>query len=1762
MKKIITILLITITATVVQAQERTFTQLFDSVFMNVSRTSATTGILYNRVLPFSGLSRFTALDTANSEVFKQAYSELYRAAFLPLSKLPFDADSLENLLSTQQNIVDIGVLHYKYNMLNESTIWQKIYFDQDSVIRENTNTITSLYTEETAFMVSPLKEQVNGLSVTFNFRNLFVFDNTNNPITQLFADFQDGNGLQMVNINAQLTVAYATGGNYTLKFVAVLSNNDTLTTYSQIDIIDPNQPKSAPSGQTSNWPWIDKYDGENGNYSPITAKIDIPVYGSSSGFNKGHVWIYYAKNDRKLRKPILIVDGFDPENPRKFESHKKENESDADNLRCYSIWKLLEYKNKQGVTVNFGRELLSDYDYDLVVLDLPDGGGYIERNAMVCIEVINFINQRLQESGSQHEIVVVGPSMGGQITRFALAYMDNPANHNVNTNFGKHNCRLWISYDSPHQGANISMGAQAFIQQFGEKGGAFGFNIPNVKEVWEKTICCIAAKQMLIHHKASGAGTYYRQWTANRKNAYSVTNGYPLNLRKISVANGSLNNTLNGVPHQIAFEVVYPLVIATLDIRIRHAVNLGEGEVFGSTYWMLNIIPFHIIWTFNNDTGKCSPDAAPGGSYNTFDQIAAKVDKNLIVTNKSTHCFMPFTSVLDISGNMDYCTDISNRDLVDEGLTPFDSYAGSTDNNMYHVTFNGDLVDYLTDEIETYIKPGKRTISLCDTAQYTVNFPAGTTNTVVTWTHSPNLQIVSGQNTKTIIVKALSTGDGWVKAEPNLLDHGNNHKKELKPYNITVTYPQSATQAPAQITSNQIWSTSYLAENDITISNGATLTLANTATLYVAEGRKITIQPGAKLVINGATLINACPNTMWQGIIVSGNTGSVEIKNNGKIQNAICGITVNGGSIVATTGAQFINNQAGVKFNSSTSSGSFTQTRFILNSNYFGNTANFEAHLKMENSGTVSVTGCSFSSHITLNPNKGVVVSNASTNWAGNDTLLSVPVALQTGATLTNTGTIKSNANTVITVQPGGNLIINGGTLTNATAGTLWQGVTITGNQALPLHQQGEVILMNSGKIENAKCGIEAITGGLVDANNAHFVNNTTGVLLRSERVTGSFTKTRFELNNNYFGETGVGSLGDTRDFVAHIKGQSYCSIGVTGCAFSSTAPQSSNFNRNNGISAINTNLVIKEYCQGLVVIPPLNTCQDKDMTKTTFTGFSNAVSVENSGFAPIVKVRFTTFEDNYKNALVLDGVNYLEALKNDFIVSQPNSYGLNLNNCTGYKIEENTFKDRTLVPGKGNTGTLISASGSAENEIYKNEYQNLSIAQRFSGKNSSQTDTAPCINCPPNQKALPILGTKVTGLQILCNNFRNNQSQDMLAGYLANMNSIRLNQGSSQKPAGNQFKTTPLYNIDYALSQHDINYYYDMNASYSYPNNVTPNVSRYSTPSSNGCPSQLGSGEVPNRGDNTIDIDKALAQYDEWNKEYTALLNKLTPYKGDDEEEYNRLLDMLSYYSALKDNYFNWIIVEVSGEDEMIGRFEDEMIGRYKKLRYLFAYRGQYVDYLSITETYLAEYNYNEALTTLEKMHKLFEITEEEKLELSGLQTYTNWLQQLYKNERNIYELSDKELDYLIKFVEAHTGRSVVFVNNILCALYNICLEKEEGAQYATSGGDEMIGGLDDEVINQSKSAQSESSEFKNNALENITLVPNPTTGELRITNYELRIEDIEIFDVYGKKLLSNHLIPTSSNHLINIFHLQAGIYFVRIQTETGIITKKIIKL
>ena len=82
------------------------------------------------------------------------------------------------------------------------------------------------------------------------------------------------------------------------------------------------------------------------------------------------------------------------------------------------------------------------------------------------------------------------------------------------------------------------------------------------------------------------------------------------------------------------------------------------------------------------------------------------------------------------------------------------------------------------------------------------------------------------------------------------------------------------------------------------------------------------------------------------------------------------------------------------------------------------------------------------------------------------------------------------------------------------------------------------------------------------------------------------------------------------------------------------------------------------------------------------------------------------------------------------------------------------------------------------------------------------------------------------------------------------------------------------------------------------------------------------------------------------------------------------------------------------------------------------------------------------------------------------------------------------------------------------------------------------------------------------------IAVYPNPTDGQLIVecrdaingVSTMTTITNIEIFDIFGRNV-SHPISHISHPIFIDISHLPAGMYFVRITTETGVVVRKIIK-
>ena len=215
-------------------------------------------------------------------------------------------------------------------------------------------------------------------------------------------------------------------------------------------------------------------------------------------------------------------------------------------------------------------------------------------------------------------------------------------------------------------------------------------------------------------------------------------------------------------------------------------------------------------------------------------------------------------------------------------------------------------------------------------------------------------------------------------------------------------------------------------------------------------------------------------------------------------------------------------------------------------------------------------------------------------------------ITIQNGATLTVTSQIECQKEVTIIVAPGGKLIIDGGTLTNACEGETWKGITIMGDYTMPMlpAYQGWLELKNGVTIENAENGIVVKGGGLTVEDNVIFQNLSGGMVLENamSELIPYDNDIEYNLTNITFNNTPLNHSG-TRLNVSHCtfnQSNVEISIGVSNinnCTFNEskftsngaiktvvwhhTTVGNCSFNGNNSIEAaleINNSRILEIY--------------------------------------------------------------------------------------------------------------------------------------------------------------------------------------------------------------------------------------------------------------------------------------------------------------------------------------------------------------------------------------------------------------------------------------------------------------------------------------------------------------------------------------------------------------------------------------------------------
>jgi pimeloyl-ACP methyl ester carboxylesterase len=488
-----------------------------------------------------------------------------------------------------------------------------------------------ILTNVTILAVAPIRATTyRGASVDLSLAAADFFEETGttNTIRSLRINPGDGTGWRDLTIGQDVTAAYDTTGPKTLTVEAALVDGTVLTASSVLKVAALTTPDPTASiSLTAAAP-----------YDTVTGTLYIY---KSAGTNAG------------LRCPVLVAEGFDMDNSMDWDV----------------LYNLL---NKEQLA-----ETLRSYGRDLIVLDYTDAMRNIFENAALARAAVEYVNAN--RSNAADKFTVIGASMGGLVTRIALADMDrDPALYGIS------GVDSWISFDSPHSGANIPLGIQEFLDFFYDKDSSFA-----AAEELLTILNQPAAKQMLLVHHSKTTSLAGNSSNITFQAALDAI-GYPASCKNIAVSNGSGYG--DRLPFSEGVRVInwsYRSFLVDIDGRIYALSTTSTPAVptvfygFWDTLW-----PFDETSTTRRRYYHYALDNSPGGTRDSF-QVLFDSTESFRGSGDyclwPDHCFIPTVSSLGI--DMAFCSDSLNANPAIAASSPFDEIHYAADNEE-HIDIN------------------------------------------------------------------------------------------------------------------------------------------------------------------------------------------------------------------------------------------------------------------------------------------------------------------------------------------------------------------------------------------------------------------------------------------------------------------------------------------------------------------------------------------------------------------------------------------------------------------------------------------------------------------------------------------------------------------------------------------------------------------------------------------------------------------------------------------------------------------------------------------------------------------------------------------------------------------------------------------------------------------------------------------------------------------------------------------------------------------
>jgi pimeloyl-ACP methyl ester carboxylesterase len=463
------------------------------------------------------------------------------------------------------------------------------------------------------FAFSPLQQEAyHGANLELLLEPEAVLSYAATPITGYWLDAGDGLGFRSLQPGQPFIASYSTAGTKTLTLRALQADGDTLQASSSLEVVqlatpDPDETWNIVASET--------YEGLAGS---------------------GTAYVYLAEGHATVTNPVVIVEGFDIDN----------------SLDWPALYDLLNRENLL-------EDLRAD-GFDAVVLDFTDAVDHIQRNGLVLVELLEMVNAATAPGQTS---AIVGASMGGLVSRYALLWMEDQAI--------PHRVRKLISFDSPHKGANIPLGMQAWVEFFAGQAEEADFLLQQLRSP--------AARQMLLYHLDGVSGS-----TANPDPALAMLNNdfvalgnWPAQPQLVSIVNGSGSMQGQGfAPGDQLIEWNYDIGLAAVDGDVWAVPDGGSKQIFDGRIFIFLSTNVSDSLTVS---GTLPWDNAPGGSRPTMQQ-AADVEAPVgdIIALHDSHSFIPTVSALALDTNDPFYDIAGDAQILDH--TPFQTVYFPTEN--------------------------------------------------------------------------------------------------------------------------------------------------------------------------------------------------------------------------------------------------------------------------------------------------------------------------------------------------------------------------------------------------------------------------------------------------------------------------------------------------------------------------------------------------------------------------------------------------------------------------------------------------------------------------------------------------------------------------------------------------------------------------------------------------------------------------------------------------------------------------------------------------------------------------------------------------------------------------------------------------------------------------------------------------------------------------------------------------------------------------